>query len=115
MRNSKIGDIRLKTNLAPIQNALSGLESVHGYEHRLDTEKIHDYNDYYGLVSQELETEFPHLIKENFNIKNDTIQYKTIDHNQLIAVMVEAINQLNNKIIDIQKEIKKDKKRSRKF
>jgi hypothetical protein len=106
MENSEIGDGRLKTDLSLIENALDGVTAIKGYEHRFDTEKIGDYKKYYGLIAQEVEKEFPHLVKEKIRVsEHDPTLYKTIDHNQLIAVMVQAINQLNDKINKLQQEI----------
>jgi hypothetical protein len=110
MKNSEIGDGRLLTNLSVIENGLEGLTHIKGYEHNFDTDKVKDYKRHYGLIAQEVEKEFPHLVKENFKVnKHDPVLYKTIDHNQLIAVMVQAIGQLNDKINKLQEEINFDK------
>lgn len=110
MKNSEIGDGRLKTDLSVIKHALAGITNIKGYNHRFDTDKIKDYKDYYGLISDEVEKEFPHLISEKVKINdNDPVLYKTIDHNQLIAVMVQAINQLDEKVNKLQIEINNDK------
>lgn len=109
MENYEIGDSRLKTDLKPIENVLDGISTVKTYEHGYEPTKIPNQKKYYGLIAQELEKEFPLLIEEKFKVENDKIQYKTIDHNQLIAVMVRAINQLNEKIDNLQEEINENK------
>jgi hypothetical protein len=105
MENSHIGDERLKTNLKVIENALDGISTIKGYEHGFVTEKIPDYRKHYGLIAQEIEKEFPHLVRNSVKLNKDFLIYKAIDHNQLIAVMVQAINQLNDKVNKLKEEI----------
>lgn len=106
MKNSEIGDERLITHTSLIKDALSKLTSINGYEHRFDTSKIKDFKKYYGLIAQEVEKEFPHLINNTLKIsKHDPIIYKTIDHNQFVSVMVEAIKGLNDKVDKLQEQI----------
>ena len=110
MKNSEIGDERLIQKLSPIRNALEKVVNINGYEHRFDTSKVKDYKRYYGLIAQEIEKEFPHIIKETLKVnRHDEVLYKTIDHNQLISVMVIAIKELNEKVNKLQEEIKNKK------
>lgn len=110
MKNSEIGDERLIHKLSPIRNALEKVVTFNGYEHMFDTSKVKDYKRYYGLIAQEIEIEFPHIIKETLKVsKHDEVLYKTIDHNQLICVLIEAIKDLNNKINKLQEEVNEDK------
>ena len=110
MKNSEIGDERLMTRVSPIKDALAKLLSINGYEHRFDTSKVKDFKKYYSLIAQEVEKEFPILVKNTLKVsKHDPIIYKTIDHNQFISVMVEAIKQLNNKVEKLQEQINEDK------
>ena len=110
MKNSEIGDERLIHKLSPIRKALEKILTINGYENKFVTSKLKDYKRYYGLIAQEIEIEFPHLVNDTLKVsRHDEVLYKTIDHNQLISVMVEAIKDLNNKINKLQEEINNDK------
>jgi hypothetical protein len=110
MKNSEIGDERLIHKLSPIRNPLEKIVSINGFEHSFDTSKVKDYKRYYGLIAQEIEIEFPHIVKETLKLNiHDDVLYKTIDHNQLVSVMVIAIKELNEKVNKLQEEINNDK------
>lgn len=51
----------------------------------------------------------PELVKEKalFINMGDQTQYKTVDYIQLVPIMIEAIKELNTKILMLEAEIKK--------
>lgn len=89
-------DIKLKTNIKTIDNALWKVEQLRGVEyHHIITQ---DKN--IGLIAQEVEFIVPEVI--GYNEETDT---KTINYNGLVGLLVEAIkdlkaeiNNLNNRI-----------------
>ena len=84
-------DRRLKENIQPIENALDKVSRLDGY--------TFDWNEIsgktgteIGLIAQELEAEFPELVTTRKN------GYKAVRYEKLVAVLISAINELNEKI-----------------
>ena len=110
MKNSEIGDERLIVQPSPLKNVLDKIVNVTPIEYRFDTSKVKDFTKHYGLIAQEVEKEFPHIVTDSLKVsKHDPVLYKTIDHNQLISVMIAAIKQLNEQVNNIQEQINNDK------
>ncbi len=86
-------DVRFKTNVAQITNALEKLEKIRGVSF--------DWNELYasldrstghreiGVIAQEIETVFPELV----TTWGDE-SYKAVDYGRLTAVLVEAVKEL---------------------
>jgi hypothetical protein len=87
-------DARLKTNIQPLQNALTKIRGITGYsfEFKSMPEKQH-----IGLLAQEVEQVQPELVTE------DTEGMKSIAYGNLIALLVEAIKEQQKQIEDLKK------------
>ena len=50
---------------------------------------------------------FPEMVQEKalFINSGDETKYKTVDYNQLVPVLLEAIKELNSKVNSLEKEI----------
>lgn len=87
-------DRRLKENIVPIQNALSVVEKLNGYEY--------DFKDYRnhasGVIAQELEQVLPFTVSEVGG-------FKTVSYNQLIPYLIEGIKQQTVLINNLQQQI----------
>lgn len=61
----------------------------------------------YGVIAQEIEAVFPEMVSEKaiFMNSGDETLYKTVDYNQLVPVLLEAIKELNNKVNALEKEV----------
>lgn len=112
-------DRRLKSNISPINQALTKISGLEGMYYTISTKsidengkiKIKDRNQY-GIIAQDLEKVFPEMISEKaifINSGDDTV-YKTVEYTQLIPVLIEAVKELNNKINLLEKEIEQMKK-----
>lgn len=77
-------DLRLKTNLKPLNNAVETISKLGGYTYTLKNEKQRRG----GLIAQEVEQVFPEAVR------TDSKGYKSIDYNAIIALLVKAINEL---------------------
>src|SRR5690554_994889 len=108
-------DERLKSEITPISNALERISNLSGY-HYLFHSKVYDLkNDkttesvskQYGVIAQEVEKEFPEMVtnKAYFKTAGDDTEYKSVNYNELVPVLIEAIKELNDKVDTNQTEI----------
>lgn len=95
-------DIRYKSDIAPLDNALVKLSKLNGYSYY---NKLSEQNDI-GVIAQEVEQVFPELVQ------TDREWYKTVSYGNLVAPIISAINELAdkvdslfNKYLDQQKQI----------
>jgi hypothetical protein len=88
-------DRKLKTDFEPITNAVSKVLQLNGVTFaRID--KDDKTMRYAGLVAQDVEKVLPEAVQ-----KNDTMSYGeilSVDYNATIALLVEAIKELTNKV-----------------
>ncbi|WP_394992727.1 tail fiber domain-containing protein [Emticicia sp.] len=86
-----LSDIREKTNITPIENALEKLNQINGYNYNWknsDEKQI-------GLIAQEVEKVLPEAVSEN------TAGIKFLNYDGIIPVLTEAIKQ-QQKLIEAQ-------------
>lgn len=114
-----VSDKRLKSNIIPVTNALEKICSLNGFHYTLtsrsklpDGEITETKREQYGVMAQDVETVFPDMVKEKaifINTGDETV-YKTVDYNQLIPVMIEAIKELKAEVESLKKELEENKK-----
>ena len=112
-------DIKLKSNIEKITNATAKLATLSGnhYDINFDVKYIdkdgklvltnHNRKEY-GVLAQEVEKVFPEMISEvkfDFTDENAT-KYKTVNYNQLVPVLLEAIKELNARVTVLASQIK---------
>lgn len=90
-------DRRLKSEIAPIENALDSIEKLVGASF---TYKKGDRQSI-GLIAQDVEEIFPTAVKTN-----RYTNIKSVDYNQLIAPLVEAVKELSTKNKALEARIK---------
>lgn len=80
-------DVTLKTDIFKVDNALDILESISGvsFKWKQSGEKS------MGIIAQEVEKVLPELI-------NNSNEYKSVNYNGLIAVLIESIKELKEEI-----------------
>ena len=97
-----ISDERLKDNLVPLTNVLDSIENLHVYEYefndKVEPESLIGVKKY-GLLAQEVESEFPLVINDNLIFNG--ITYKTIDYKELVPILFRAIQELKDEINSI--------------
>ncbi|MEM5867849.1 MAG: tail fiber domain-containing protein, partial [Candidatus Aenigmatarchaeota archaeon] len=96
-----ISDLRLKTNIQPIENALPRLLTLNGVSY----ETIYDGTRSLGLIAQEVEKVFPEVV----NTDKET-GLKWIDYGKLVPVLIEAIKEQQREIEKLKAEIETLKK-----
>lgn len=112
--NFNLSDQRLKTNINPIESALSKIIQLNGKYYTITTkhrgkdgEAEERTREEYGVIAQEVEVLFPEMIEEKAifsNVGDDTL-YKAVNYQQLIPVLIEAIKELNGKVESLEEVI----------
>ena len=115
-----ISDQRLKKNIQPLTNSLGKVLAMKGYTYDANME---DYPKYIaanrkciGFLAQELEQVLPEAVteksipslnsnKENPDKNPETMKVKAVSMNSVIPVLVEAIKEQQQLILDLQARI----------
>ena len=96
-------DMRLKTDIEPITDALEKINALTGYTF------TYDYNGRKsaGLLAQEVEEVLPSAVFDKKLVfkTDDNQEYKTLQYDQTIALLVQSIKELKSEV-DI---LKRDK------
>jgi len=87
-------DKNLKSDLRRIDNSLSNLKMLNGYNYHWKDKK-NDKSLQTGLIAQEVEVYFPDLV----STKEDG--YKAVNYTGLIPHLIEAVKELDKKIEEI--------------
>tara|TARA_R110002074_G_scaffold81787_1_gene183082 strand:- start:260 stop:919 length:660 start_codon:yes stop_codon:yes gene_type:complete len=100
--SSTISDERLKENIKPIENALSKVNQLNG----MTFTYISDGKESAGLIAQDVEKVLPSAVKEmELPLKiDDGNEYKVLQYDQTIGLLVEAIKELTTKIEKLEKK-----------
>ncbi len=93
-------DINLKEKIKKEVNSLEKISKINGYNYNFKADNKKRL--YSGVIAQEVEKVFPHMV----TISKKT-GLKSVSYTELIAPMIEAIKELNDKIESQQKEIEK--------
>lgn len=108
-----VSDERLKSNIRPIEGALERLMRINGKQYtlrvpqsgqkKLDEEgepTAYRTAEQYGVIAQEVEAVFPEMVqtKRVFLANGDETEYKLVNYDELIPVLIEAIKELNAKV-----------------
>jgi len=102
-----VSDMRLKDRKANIANALEKVESLSGFNYTLNDKAIElmpgqdKEEEFVGVSAQEVEKVLPEAVKPA-PVNGD---YKTVQYEKLVPLLIEAIKELNAEI----KELKKHK------
>ena len=81
-------DKRLKTNISPIENALDKILKLNG----VNFTRLSDDQNSIGLIAQEVQDIIPEVVVENGD------GYLSIAYANTVAILIEAIKELNSKI-----------------
>ena len=89
-------DINLKTNIKPILSPLSKLLQLNGVTFNWKK----DDRPSVGVIAQEVEKVFPELV-------NETENFKTVNYDGLIGLLIEAIKDQQQQIDELKKQVNK--------
>lgn len=92
-------DIRFKTNVKPIENALEKVQSINGVEFDWIPDWInHGYEGHdIGVIAQEVEKVVPELVRTR------STGYKAVKYDKLVAVLIEAIKELKKEVDNLKR------------
>ncbi|MEQ1625679.1 MAG: tail fiber domain-containing protein [Sediminibacterium sp.] len=90
-------DIRLKKNLAPLQNSLDKIALLNGYQYNwIDASRGNALQS--GVLAQEVEKQMPELVT------TDAEGDKAVNYNGLIPYLIESVKELKQQIQELKKE-----------
>ena len=92
-------DERIKTNIKTIENALDKTLLLRGVEY--NDIRIEPERKKIGLIAQEVELIIPEVVHTD---SETTI--KSIEYQNLVGLLIEAIKQLNNKVSNLENILK---------
>ncbi len=90
-------DKRLKTNILPLNNALSNVMKMRGVSYNW-IDKSRSEQLQIGVIAQEVEEVYPEFVHTNDE------GMKSVNYSQMVAVLIEAIKELNTKISTLETE-----------
>ena len=100
-------DRRLKTDIIPIPNALSKVVQISGNTFTWipltdeEQKKIHYHEGIdVGVIAQEIEAILPEVVTTR------ETGYKAVKYDRLVALLIEAVKELNEKVIKLENKIK---------
>jgi hypothetical protein len=99
-------DIRLKTNLRPIENILDKIDNIRTvkYNNKDDSDKI----DHFGFLAQDFENDFPELLKSEKSTENNFVfdSYYALDYSRVTVLLMKCIKELKEEIKELKIQIK---------
>jgi hypothetical protein len=93
-------DARLKKDISRLQNPLQKIIQLNGYTYHWKDEQL-DNSLQTGVLAQEVQKLFPHLVNEN----NDGML--SVNYSGLIPVMIESIKEQQRQIDELKKMVEK--------
>ena len=98
-------DIRLKTDIEPIKNALEKVQSIRGftYSHNETAKELgfKDERRWSGVSAQEIEKVLPEAV---FPAPVDD-KYLTVQYEKLVPLLIEAIKELKEEVNDLRSQV----------
>ena len=92
--STTVSDVRLKDDIQVIDNPLEKLNQLNGYTFNYTK----DNRESAGILAQEVENVLPSAVSTKKLAFNDDKEYKTVEYNQLIGLLIEAVKELDKKI-----------------
>ena len=93
-------DKTIKGEVQNVKDALNKINKINGVTFvRLDTPE--DTNRYAGVIAQEVETVLPEVV-----YTDSETGLKSVAYGNLNALLIEAIKELSNKVIELENKLK---------
>ncbi len=100
-------DIRFKTNLRPVVNALDKIKALRGvyfnWNQNAFPEKEFGAQDELGFIAQEVEKVVPEIVTKDKTQE----EYRSVKYDKLVALLVEAIKEQQKQIDSLNSKIEK--------
>lgn len=104
-------DARFKTNISPITNSLQKVLALRGVHFNWNTkafpERMFSDKKTIGFIAQEVEKVVPEIVQT----ENTPEHYKSVHYDKVVALLVEAIKEQQKQINQLQKQVKKLRKK----
>ncbi|WP_296687199.1 tail fiber domain-containing protein [Flavobacterium sp.] len=107
-------DLRYKTNIRPVENALNTVKSLRGVYFNWNQKEFptKDFSDKteLGFIAQEVEKVLPEVVTKD----NTPEQYRSVKYDKVVALLVEAIKEQQKQIDSLTKKVRRlSKKRNK--
>jgi hypothetical protein len=94
---TEASDVRLKKNIKGLNNALTNTLKMRGVSYDWKDESKSDRKQI-GVIAQEVEEIYPEFVMTDEN------GMKSVNYSQMVAVLIEAVKELNTKIESLESE-----------
>jgi len=101
--STTVSDRRLKENILQIDNALEKVSKISGYTF----DYKHNGKSGAGVIAQEIEEVLPSAVTSKvmeMQTGDAETEYKTVEYDQVIGLLVSAINELQAEIAELKKQ-----------
>jgi len=111
-------DKRLKTNIKPIENALDKVNQLHGVTYNANSVAeslgFTDTAEQVGLLAQDVQAVLPQVvvpapfdlkIENGKEVSKSGEDYITVKYEKIVALLVEAIKELNDKVESLEAQL----------
>ena len=92
-------DRRLKYAPEQIEDSLSKCNQLTGYEYFWNEHSPRHGQHDYGVIAQELQLVMPELVHQRED------GYLAVDYQKIIPLLINAINELNDKVVDLERRL----------
>jgi len=101
--STTVSDIRLKKDIAPIDNAVTKVQQLNGCTFTY----LKDDRKSAGLIAQDVEKVLPSAVIEDKPVFHgeEGETYKTVQYDQVIGLLVEAVKELSSKVEELEKKL----------
>jgi len=101
-------DKRLKTNIRPIENALSKVMQIGGYFYNpndlaIELGATQDRDERVGVMAQEIQAVLPHAIKDAPFDRTGT--YMTVQYDKLVPLLIQAMKEQQLQIEELKNQL----------
>ena len=98
--STTVSDERLKTDITKIDDAVDKVGQLNGYTFTYKA----DGKQSAGVIAQEVEKVLPSAVREKeLPLKaDDGVAYKTVQYDQLVGLLVEAVNELSARVKELE-------------
>ena len=99
--STTVSDERLKTDITKIDSAVDKVGQLNGYTFTYKA----DGKQSAGVIAQEVEKVLPSAVREKeLPLKaDDGVAYKTVQYDQLVGLLIEAVNELTARVQELER------------
>ena len=101
-------DPRLKTEITPIQSALSIVQQLNGVKFKwIESSIIGHPGEYdYGVLADQVQKVLPELVSDSMYEAPEGDRYKTVAYDKFAPILIEAVKELTAKVATLEESLK---------